>query len=217
MSRPGRPPRSQQRPLTREDRALWEAVARTLEPVRKKSRVHGPSGPSLKEHGEQQVSASLMDRVETPPEVSTQSLRSSPPADRPPASREPPPLAEFDRRQARRIATGRTAIDARIDLHGMRAAEARAALRSFIFSCYARGQRNLLVITGKGDDVERRDLPFELFERSGRGVLKRSVPGWLAEPELRSIVISYTQAHPRHGGEGALYVQLRSRRTRDRP
>src|SRR5690606_36773221 len=114
MSRPGRPPRSQQRPLTREDRALWEAVARTLEPVRKRSRVDGgPLGPSLKEHGEQQVSASLTDRVETPPEVSTQSLRSSPPSDRPPASREPPPLAEFDRRQARRIDIGRAAGRAR--------------------------------------------------------------------------------------------------------
>ena len=45
-----------------------------------------------------------------------------------------------------------------------------------------------------------------------RGVLKRSVPAWLAEPDLRAVVLSYTQATPRHGGAGALYVQLRKAR-----
>lgn len=38
------------------------------------------------------------------------------------------------------------------------------------------------------------------------------MPRWLAEPELRSIVVSYTTAAPNHGGEGALYIQLRARR-----
>jgi DNA-nicking Smr family endonuclease len=40
-------------------------------------------------------------------------------------------------------------------------------------------------------------------------VLRRNVPGWLEEPDLRAIVLSYTQAGIRHGGAGALYVQLR--------
>jgi DNA-nicking Smr family endonuclease len=35
------------------------------------------------------------------------------------------------------------------------------------------------------------------------------VPQWLAEPEFRTIVLSYTAASIRHGGEGALYVRLR--------
>ena len=42
-----------------------------------------------------------------------------------------------------------------------------------------------------------------------RGVLRRSVPQWLSEPELRAVVLSFTTASLRHGGEGALYVQLR--------
>jgi DNA-nicking Smr family endonuclease len=41
-------------------------------------------------------------------------------------------------------------------------------------------------------------------------VLKSNVPRWLAEPELRAIVTSYTTAAQNHGGDGALYVQLRS-------
>jgi DNA-nicking Smr family endonuclease len=40
-------------------------------------------------------------------------------------------------------------------------------------------------------------------------VLRRLVPQWLGQPELRSVVVSYTTSHIRHGGEGALYVHLR--------
>ena len=47
---------------------------------------------------------------------------------------------------------------------------------------------------------------------SGRGLwLRRNVPRWLAEPELRAIVVGFTAAAVRHWGEGALYVQLRRR------
>lgn len=218
MSRPGRPPRSQQRLLTREDEALWKAVASTLEPVRRKSDKHRfPAAEATQDvngHSEQPVLASLLDEGDATLPPADQPLSDLRPATRPVTQQSPPPLAEFDRRLARRLAGGRITIDARLDLHGMRAAEAHAALRAFIFGCYARGQRNLLVITGKGDEADSRALPFELPDRPGRGVLKRSVPGWLAAPELRSVIVSYTQAHARHGGEGALYVQLRSRRTK---
>jgi len=37
---------------------------------------------------------------------------------------------------------------------------------------------------------------------------------WLEEPDLRAVVLSYTQAATRHGGAGALYVQLRKGGTR---
>lgn len=215
MSRPGRPPRSQQRPLTREDEALWKSVARTLEPVQKKSRIHtrAEPAPGLEDRPEVQISPAFADKVTSaasaaPPRPLEAGQRS---ASRPQVHK-PPPLADFDRRQVRRIAAGRIAIEARLDLHGMRASEAHAALRAFVLGCYARGKRNLLVITGKGGEADRADLPFTLSDRSERGVLKRSVPSWLAEPELRAVVVSYTQAHARHGGEGALYVQLRSQR-----
>jgi DNA-nicking Smr family endonuclease len=42
-------------------------------------------------------------------------------------------------------------------------------------------------------------------------VLKRNVPRWLEEPDVRSIVVSYTTAAIQHGGEGAIYVHLRAR------
>ena len=40
-------------------------------------------------------------------------------------------------------------------------------------------------------------------------MLRRVVPHWLAGPDLRSVVLGFEAAGPRHGGAGALYVRLR--------
>lgn len=98
----------------------------------------------------------------------------------------------------RRIAIGREAIGGRIDLHGLDQDRARAALTSFIIDASERGHRGVLVITGKG---ALRD-----------GVLRRRTPDWLAEPPLRPLIAGISEAHRRHGGEGALYVALKRRR-----
>jgi DNA-nicking Smr family endonuclease len=119
-----------------------------------------------------------------------------------------PDLAAFDRKAARRLRQGQIEIEARIDLHGLRQHEAHGALRRFLLSCFARGFRWVLVITGKGGPQRPRD--DDGWSAPERGVLRKSVPQWLAEPELRSVVVSFTPAAIPHGGEGALYVQLRN-------
>lgn len=128
---------------------------------------------------------------------------------RPPAPPVPsaPPLADFEHRHRRKLARNVEAIDARLDLHGMRQREAHGALRAFLFAGAARGHRYVLVITGKGTSAEIERLRD--FTQEERGVLRRLVPQWLAEPEFRAIVLSYTAASIRHGGEGALYIRLR--------
>ncbi len=125
-----------------------------------------------------------------------------PPAARP---RPAPPLhagefAGLDRRSADRLRRGQIKIDARLDLHGMTRAAAQDALRGFIAAAAARGDRCVLVITGKG-----------AFSEAG-GVLRREVPRWLNLPDLRPKVVAFTEAQPRHGGGGALYVLLRRQR-----
>jgi DNA-nicking Smr family endonuclease len=128
-----------------------------------------------------------------------------------------PPLADFDRKSAKRLRAGQTEIEARIDLHGMRQGEAQDALRAFLMSAHARGLRFVLVITGKGAprrpgaSDEAYTEPFDMTGRTEKGVLRRNVPRWLAEPDLRAIVVSVTEAAIPHGGGGALYVQLRRR------
>lgn len=120
----------------------------------------------------------------------------------------PPRLAEFDRRKARRLAAGQVEIDARLDLHGLRQGDARHRLIGFIHGAQSRGHRTILVITGKGSGAKHDPLAAALGEPQ-RGVLRRLVPQWLESPELRSLIVSFTTAAIRHGGEGALYVHLR--------
>jgi DNA-nicking Smr family endonuclease len=109
----------------------------------------------------------------------------------------------------RQVASGRVAIDARLDLHGQRLKEARGNLHAFLLASQARGARTVLVITGKGGSAGEHDNLAGALGEPQRGVLRRSVPQWLSEPELRTVVLSFTTASIRHGGEGALYVQLR--------
>lgn len=109
-----------------------------------------------------------------------------------------PPLPEFDRRTKAAIAKGRTGIDSRIDLHGMTLAQAHVALIGFLRAAQARGDRLVLVITGKG--------------RGGDGALRRQVPHWIAAAPVAGMVVASGTAAPAHGGEGALYVRLRRRR-----
>jgi DNA-nicking Smr family endonuclease len=109
-----------------------------------------------------------------------------------------------DRRQALRLRRGQLAIEGRLDLHGMTQAEAHRALASFVAKSHAAGKRVLLVVTGKGTRPGADGSPS--------GVLRRTVPRWLAEPALRPLVLATAAALRRDGGDGALYLLLRRAR-----
>ncbi len=204
--------------LSAEDKALWDHVAGT---VRKSSRTK-PRVPEISANGQSsELDEALMrleqrlknesSLAETP--ISTRDRKPAEPPKRPalphPTRQKVPPLSDFDRKAVRRIRSGRIEIEARIDLHGMRQDEAHRALRSFVGGCHGRGLRWVLVITGKGraQQANGEDASFYIGEE--RGVLRRSVPRWLADADLRSMIVSYTTAALHHGGEGALYIQLR--------
>jgi DNA-nicking Smr family endonuclease len=97
----------------------------------------------------------------------------------------------------------------------MRQSDAHMRLRGFLLDAHARGLKTVLVITGKGGEAQKGDYMADAFGQPRRGVLRRNVPAWLDEPELRAVVVGYTTAGVRHGGEGALYVQLRRSQRRD--
>ena len=115
----------------------------------------------------------------------------------PPLGAKPSPttVAGLDRRTAQRLRRGRFPIEASLDLHGHTQASGHAALLAFLQRARGDGCRRVLVVTGRGPD--------------GGGVLRRSVPRWLAEPGFARHVVGYEQAGPRHGGAGALYLVLR--------
>lgn len=105
------------------------------------------------------------------------------------------PPGDIEPGRKRRLTRERDPIELRLDLHGLDQDRARAVLHRFLLAAQAEGARAVLVITGKG------------FQ--GDGVLRRRAPDWLAEPALRGVVAGVSEAHRRHGGEGALYVALK--------
>jgi DNA-nicking Smr family endonuclease len=113
------------------------------------------------------------------------------------------PVSSFDRVTLRKIKSGRLKIEDSIDLHGMRQEGAHRVLESFILGAYAHGIKLVLVITGKGDRFSGK--------KGEGGVLKKYVPLWLKETNLRHIVLGFSKASIAHGGEGAFYVRLRKR------
>lgn len=126
-------------------------------------------------------------RVVAPPKPQTPKPRPSTPA----------PLQ--DRAGEKRVRRGRVEIGATLDLHGHTWDTAYAALARFLRAAHRRGERTVIVVTGVG--------------RGGAGVLKRALPDWLAQPELRALISGYAQAHRTHGGAGAFYVFLKRAET----
>ena len=199
MTGAGEPPepRRRRRELSEEERALWRGIARSVRPLRRSAR-------RVVEEAEPEIAAApprTSHRAKgakgTKPIKTVEPVRVAKPS--------PPPLAALARREKQKIARGRTAIDARIDLHGMTQAQAHAALLRFLRRAQDDGAKFVLVVTGKGSRTAD--------GASERGVLRRQVPLWLGLPELRDAVIGFEEAHVAHGGEGALYVRLR--RVRD--
>jgi DNA-nicking Smr family endonuclease len=112
----------------------------------------------------------------------------------------------MDRKAFQRLVRGKLAPEAKLDLHGMTLSEAQPELVRFVLGSHAAGRRLILVVTGKGRDRdEGGPVP------APRGALRHAVPQWLARPPLASVVLQVTQAHRRHGGDGAFYVYLRRR------
>ena len=152
------------------------------------------------------VAASVKTRKALPPEpaetdepTSTKRQHSTaaakPPPSSPPTARAKPAPAPQHRGNEKRVRRGKLEIGASLDLHGHTQDTGRAALARFLRAAQKRGDRNVIVITGVG--------------RAGEGVLKRRLPEWLSEPNIRPLVSGFAPAHRAHGGAGAFYVFIK--------
>lgn len=176
-----------------DDAALWARVVQTAEPLKKKNRV-AQVGP--------------LPRPAQPPK---QKAAAAPDAKMAPVATPPRPShtphTGLDRQTARKLDKGHLAVEARLDLHGMRQRDAHVALRKFLKWAQSKDYRHVLVITGKGSP---RATPSSFYEDETRGVLRQAVPHWLAHGDLAPLIVSFSEAPRRLGGGGALYVRLRS-------
>ena len=184
------------RGLTPDDRRVWEEIARTATPFRPQ-----PPAPEPLSHPPQPLEPLRPPPLPAlePPRI-TYRLAPDPHAALERAN------PHMDRRRFEKLRRGRMEPEARIDLHGMTAERAHAALTGFILRAHDEDLRLVLVITGKGRAEETALSPRR------QGILRHSVPHWLAGPPLNSRVLQVAPAHQRHGGAGAFYVYLRRRR-----
>ncbi len=168
-----------------DDESLWKAVTDTVRPLNSKT-------PAKKaEH------VSLRKKLT----IDVQPFRHNPDFDYTVCDRLiEGDLHAMDKKTGQRFKAGAMQIDARLDLHGYTLDKAFEVLTDFIHHQSRRNARCLLVITGKGGML-------------GRGVLKAEMPVWMNSGEIRSLVLSYTTAQPKDGGDGAFYILLKRNRT----
>ena len=94
----------------------------------------------------------------------------------------------------RKLRRGGWAIQAQLDLHGLRREDAREALVAFIKDATKMGWRCVRIVHGKG-----------LGSPGKTPVLKGRVQSWLIQ---KIEVLAFVQARPAQGGAGALVVLL---------
>ena len=183
------------RRLDPEESALWQRVTATVRPIARR-----PLRPEPAEVETAATPAAVAKRGRVPP------LRV--PAATPLAQQRP--LADtLDGGWDRRLRRGAVQPDWAIDLHGHTLDSARRTLDSALDQALAEGVRVLLLITGKPP----REGDHGLDGRPRRGLIRASIAGWLQSSRHAARIAAVRNAHPRHGGAGALYVVLR--RVRD--
>lgn len=174
------------RQLAREERALWAKVVATVKPL---GRVASPIQPHPVAHA-------------AVPSASADSAR---PVQAQAAIRKPaaPSANTLDGSWDRRLDRGLASPEMVIDLHDHNLATAHALLDRRLEAAIAAGARLILLITGKPPRDDRRPI--------ARGAIRAAIDDWLHASRHAGSIAAVRNAHPRHGGTGALYIVLRRR------
>lgn len=184
-----------QRRLHQEERVLWQRVIDTVKPLHPlKVALHAtpvvePAAP-VKTAAAKSPAPSLGAAGQRRAEAKKTPL--------------PPPIVEgsLDSHWDRRFQKGAIIPDISIDLHGHGLAGAHARLDHMLDQAIRQNLRVLLLVTGKPRGHDR-------ASGQGRGAIASVVRDWLASSRHAAHIASVRQAHPRHGGEGALYIVLK--------
>lgn len=201
--------RRRPRNLSPEEKALWDDVRKSAQPLRPDHTK--PSGELQSKRPKPITTA-----APKPPRPDLNGFKIGAKTAQPARSHDLSPeigaqvaamSVAMDGKTHRKMTKGKLSPEARIDLHGMTMAQAHPALQRFILNAQGEGRRLVLVITGKG---KHRDEGGPIPVR--HGVLKHQVPHWLTSAPLRAVVLQISEAHLKHGGKGAYYVYLRRHR-----
>lgn len=103
----------------------------------------------------------------------------------------------------RRINRGGIVPDISIDLHDANLSRAHARLDSALEQAIAQKLKVILLVTGKPRTHDR-------ATGEGRGAIAAVVRDWLAASRHSRHISAVRNAHPKHGGAGAIYIMLKS-------
>jgi DNA-nicking Smr family endonuclease len=170
------------RRLSAEERALWRKVIETVKPL---NEVEAPE-PLRPEEPEPPYSAPR-----------------KPVASRPRSVVRTKPGTTLDGTWDRRLGRGLVRPDSVLDLHGHNLGTAYDRLDQALEQAITVEARLLLLITGKPPADGRPAV---------RGAIRAAIGDWLAASRHAGDIAAVRNAHPRHGGAGALYIVFRRRR-----
>ncbi len=96
----------------------------------------------------------------------------------------------------------------KLDLHGYGLSEANQLVKKFIEKSFADGVFQLIVITGKG---LRSKINKDPYRSKKMNILKNSIPDYIKNNiELKNKVSKISPASLKDGGEGAIYIFLKT-------
>lgn len=170
------------RRLDPEEARLW---AKVVESVRPLDGVAMPALPAERE----------LEEVPAPTRAPAPRRAPAPP---PPTRKAPGET--LDGSWDRRLGRGLVSPDAMLDLHGHNLATAYDLLDRRLEQAIGSGARLMLLVTGKPPGPER---------PAKRGAIRAAVGDWLHASRHSGRIAAVRNAHPRHGGTGALYIVLR--------
>lgn len=183
------------RRLSPEEETVWQALARSVRALRKDAPMC-PVAPPAPDAAPPVVIPPPRVKGRVPP------LRPPPPP--PPAPPRREPVAMLDSGWEKRFRSGTIQPERSVDLHGHNLPAAHVALDTALAGALRDGVRVLLVVTGK-------PRPGRVAPE-GRGAIRAEIGHWLDRSPYIDRIASVRVAHPRHGGDGALYVILRRSR-----
>ena len=93
-------------------------------------------------------------------------------------------------------------------MHGVSLDEANKIVKKFINSSKENGFKKIIIVTGKGSRSKVYDDPYRSEKMN---VLRYSIPEYIQnDDDLSSKIVRISQAEKKDGGEGAIYVFLKS-------
>ena len=95
----------------------------------------------------------------------------------------------------------------KFDLHGLSIDEANKRVTEIIESCYEKGFKEILLITGQG---HHSNLDKNVYVSKDHSTLKGTIPEFIKNNSaLYSKIVKIDNASSREGGKGALIIRLK--------